>query len=114
MQRRGSQQPDPLEHAVVSTAQAGFRESHAAATADMHQWSVHQAALTEAGNTHSSLELLSMLLIDLTQVGFVSLALLPHCILHPVGNVVLQSTDIALQSVGGVSCMQKGDDGAAS
>lgn len=80
----------------------------------MHEESVHQAEPTEAGRTHSSLELLRMLLTDLTQAGFVGLALLPHCILHPVGNVILQRTDIALQSVACVSCMQKGSNGAAS
>ena len=76
--------------------------------------SVVSASASITNNTHRSLKLLSMLLIELTQVGFMSLPLLPHCILHSVSNVVLQSTDIALQSVACMSCMQKGGDSAAS
>ncbi len=38
-----------------------------------------------------------MLLVGLGQAGFMRLTLLPQSILHPVGNVILESMNVALQ-----------------
>ncbi len=40
-----------------------------------------------------------MLLADLTQAGFMGLALLPEGIVYTVGNVILHSIKVALQCV---------------
>ena len=62
----------------------------------MHCWSA-------ACETHHSLKLLSMLLVDLGQAGFMGLTLLPQCILHPVADVILESMNVALQNTQNMS-----------
>ena len=46
---------------------------------------------------HSGLQLLSMLLVDVAQAGFMRLPLLPQCIFHPVADVIPQGLQITLQ-----------------
>lgn len=46
--------------------------------------------------THSSLQLLSVLLVEVAQAGFMHLPLLPQRILHPVADVISQGLQITL------------------
>ena len=48
-----------------------------------------------------------MLLVDLCQAGFMHLTLLPQSILRPVGDVILESMNVALQHTQRVSCMHQ-------
>ncbi|KAA6426057.1 MAG: hypothetical protein FRX49_03909 [Trebouxia sp. A1-2] len=43
------------------------------------------------GETHHSLKPLSMLLVDVGQAGFMRLTLLPQGVVHPIGDVILES-----------------------
>ena len=48
---------------------------------------------------HRSLQVLSVLLVNLPKAGFMCLSLLPQCILHSVVDIIPHSMQIALQQL---------------
>lgn len=48
-----------------------------------------------------------MLLVDVGQAGFMRLTLLPQGVVHPIGDVILESVNVALQHTPRISCMHQ-------